>query len=151
MRDLAHDSVDMLSSSYESIYVVIVVYNTECDVSLYTCAPARVPPADCTSGSVGGDIYVLSFCARRGFSVRRLAHRGGQRASDVTRGSSNPATFMYVIRVMHGVTSRSVLVSDWCVMQQLTLDDHLSDFHMCLLDSGSLSIPHINTDSTEYH
>ena len=43
---------------------------------------------------------------------------------------------------MHGVTSRSVLVSDWCVMQQLTLDDHLSDFHMCLLDSGSLSIPH---------
>ena len=81
---------------------------------------------------------------------RRLAHREGQRTSDVTRGSSNPATFM---RVMHGVMSRSVLVSDWFVVQQLTLDDHFSDFHMCLLDSGSLSIPHtiLHTNDHTYY
>ena len=59
-------------------------------------------------------------------------HRGGQRTSDVKRGSSNPATFMCV---MHGVMSRSVLVSDWFIMQQVTLNDHFSGFHTCLLYS----------------
>ena len=57
------------------------------------------------------------------------------------------------MRVMHGVMSRSVLVSDWFVVQQLTLDDHFSDFHMCLLDSGSLSIPHtiLHTNDHTYN
>ena len=38
-------------------------------------------------------------------------------------------------------------------MQQLTLDDHFSDFHMCLLDSGSLSIPHtiLHTNKHTYN
>ena len=39
------------------------------------------------------------------------------------------------------------------LMQQLTLDDHLSDFHMCLLDSGALSIPHtiLHTNDHTYN
>ena len=51
------------------------------------------------------------------------------------------------------VRSRSVLVSDWFVMQQVTLDDHFSGTHMCLLYSEWLSIPHtiLHTNDHTYN